>query len=118
MDSLPGREWEELGFGCVACLMSMGRPGRDAENRRKGGGGDADSQCLARARGWSSWKGPGRSLGRDWGRPLLGVWPEGAGLRARGRQAGVCCLDGCAPAPRCVPTFCTHARPGVPQAHP
>ena len=51
-------EREELGFGCVACLMSVGHPGRDAENRRKGGGGDADSHLLVHGRGWNRWKGP------------------------------------------------------------
>ena len=63
-------------------------------------------------------RGPGGSLGRDLGQ--IPSWCVARRSRAQSLetwQTGVCCLDDCVPAPRCVPTFCTHVRPGDLQAH-
>lgn len=87
-------------------LLSVGRPGRDAETRREGGGGDADSHSWPAAEAGALGAGgraPGGSLGRGLAQTRLGVWPEGCPqglsapwLRAQSPEAwqtGVCCLD-------------------------
>lgn len=63
------REWEELGFGCVAGLLSVGRLGRDAETRREGGRGDADSQLWPAAEAGALRAG-GRACGGSLGQGL------------------------------------------------
>ena len=58
-------EQEAFGSGCVEGVMSVGHPGRDAENTHKVGTGNVGSESLAHVRGWSTQsrcRGPGRKF--------------------------------------------------------